>query len=97
MLFAFVCQDKPGALQVRLDTRPEHVAYLNALNTDGTLAFAGPFLGEDGKPTGSLVVVKAETIEAAREIAANDPYAKAGLFASVEVKAWNWVFNNPEA
>ncbi|MCD1265649.1 hypothetical protein GR158_18285 [Shinella sp. AETb1-6] len=97
MLFAFVCQDKPGALQVRLDTRPEHVAYLNALNTEGTLAFAGPFLGEDGKPTGSLVVVKAETIEAAREIAANDPYAKAGLFASVEVKAWNWVFNNPEA
>lgn len=97
MLFAFICQDKPGALQVRLDTRPEHVAYLNALNTEGTLAFAGPFLGEDGKPTGSLVVVKAETIEAAREIAANDPYAKAGLFASVEVKAWNWVFNNPEA
>lgn len=97
MLFAFVCQDKPGALQVRLDTRPEHVDYLNALNTEGTLAFAGPFLGEDGKPTGSLVVVKAETIEAAREIAANDPYAKAGLFASVEVKAWNWVFNNPEA
>ncbi|WP_440983860.1 YciI-like protein [Shinella sumterensis] len=97
MLFAFVCQDKPGALQVRLDTRPEHVAYLNALNTEGTLAFAGPFLGEDGKPTGSLVVVKAETIEAAREIAANDPYAKAGLFAFVEVKAWNWVFNNPEA
>ncbi|UNK38422.1 YciI-like protein [Shinella sp. H4-D48] len=97
MHFAFVCQDKPGALQVRLDTRPEHVAYLNTLNAEGTLAFAGPFLGDDGKPAGSLVVVKAETIEAAREIAANDPYAKAGLFASVEVKAWNWVFNNPEA
>ena len=52
---------------------------------------------ENGKPTGSLVVVKAETIEEARQIAENDPYAKAGLFASVEVKAWNWVFNNPEA
>ena len=97
MHFAFLCKDKAGALQVRLDTRPEHLAYLNALNADGKLAFAGPFLGDDGKPTGSLVVVKAETIEAAREIAANDPYAKAGLFASVEVKAWNWVFNNPEA
>jgi uncharacterized protein YciI len=97
MHFAFLCKDKAGALQVRLDTRPEHLAYLNALNADGKLAFAGPFLGDDGKPTGSLVVVKAETIEAAREIAANDPYAKAGLFAEVEVKAWNWVFNNPEA
>ncbi|WPE21755.1 YciI-like protein [Shinella zoogloeoides] len=97
MHFAFLCKDKPGSLQVRLDTRPEHLAYLNALNADGKLGFAGPFLGDDGKPTGSLVVVKAETIEDARRIAADDPYAKAGLFAEVEVKAWNWVFNNPEA
>ncbi|ANH05861.1 YciI-like protein [Shinella sp. HZN7] len=97
MHFAFLCQDKPGALQVRLDTRPDHLAYLNGLNADGKLVFAGPFLGDDGKPTGSLVVVKAETIEEARQIAENDPYAKTGLFASVEVKAWNWVFNNPEA
>lgn len=97
MHFAFLCQDKPGALQVRLDTRPDHLAYLTGLNADGKLAFAGPFLGDDGKPTGSLVVVKAETIEEARQIAENDPYAKAGLFASVEVKAWNWVFNSPEA
>lgn len=97
MHFAFLCKDKPGALQVRLDTRPEHLAYLNALNADGKLGFAGPFLGDDGKPTGSLVVVKAETIEEARRIAADDPYARAGLFAEVEVKAWNWVFNNPEA
>ncbi len=97
MHFAFLCKDKPGALQVRLDTRPEHLDYLNALNAEGRLAFAGPFVGDDGKPTGSLVVVAAETIEEAREIAANDPYAKAGLFAEVEVKAWNWVFNKPEA
>ena len=97
MHFAFICTDKPGALQVRLDTRPDHVAYLNALDADGKLAFAGPFLGDDGKPVGSLVVVKAETIEEARQIAANDPYAKAGLFANVDVKAWNWVFKNPEA
>ena len=91
MHFAFLCKDKPGALQVRLDTRPDHVAYLNALNADGKLAFAGPFLGDDGKPTGSLVVVKAETIEDAREIAGNDPYAKAGLFESVTITEWKRV------
>jgi uncharacterized protein YciI len=97
MHFAFICTDKPGALQVRLDTRPDHLAHLSALNADGKLAFAGPFLGDDGKPTGSLVVVKAETIEEARQIAESDPYAKAGLFSDVQVKAWNWVFNSPEA
>ncbi|MCA1492608.1 YciI-like protein [Sinorhizobium alkalisoli] len=97
MLFALLCTDKPGALQLRLDTRPDHLAYLEDLNARGILKVAGPFLGEDGKPTGSLVIVKTETIEEAKAIAEADPYAKAGLFANVEVKAYNWVFNNPEA
>jgi uncharacterized protein YciI len=97
MLFAFVCQDKPGALQVRMDTRPPHVEWLNGLNEAGKLAFAGPFLDTEGKPNGSLVVVHAETIEDAKSLAAEDPYGKAGLFASVDVRAWNWVFNKPEA
>ncbi|MCO5064393.1 MAG: YciI-like protein [Rhizobiaceae bacterium] len=95
MLFAFLCKDKPGHLQVRLDTRPAHVEYLNMLNTEGTLKFAGPFLGDDGKPNGSLVVVEAGDHAAAAAIAAADPYAQASLFETVEIKAWNWVFNNP--
>ncbi|MFT4182048.1 MAG: YciI-like protein [Rhizobium sp.] len=97
MLFAFVCKDKPGHLNVRMDTRPAHLEHLNKLNAEGTLKMAGPFLDGDGKPNGSLVIVSAETIEAARALADSDPYAKAGLFESVEVKPYNWVFNNPEA
>lgn len=95
MLFALLCKDKPGHLQIRLDTRADHVAFLNGLNADGKLAFAGPFLGEDGKPNGSLVVIEAQDIAAARALADADPYAKAGLFDAVEIKAWNWVFNKP--
>jgi uncharacterized protein len=97
MLFAFVCKDKPGHLQVRMDTRPEHVEHLNRLNAEGTLKMAGPFLDGDGKPCGSLVIVNADSIEAARALADTDPYTKAGLFESVDVKPFNWVFNNPEA
>ncbi|MCA1407464.1 YciI family protein [Ensifer sp. IC3342] len=97
MLFALLCTDEPGGLQLRLDTRPDHLAYLNDLNAKGILKIAGPFLGEDGKPTGSLVIVKTETLEEAKAIAEADPYAKAGLFSNVEIKAYNWVFNNPEA
>ena len=26
-----------------------------------------------------------------------DPYAKAGLFGAVEIKAWKWGLKNPEA
>ncbi|MGE0281685.1 MAG: YciI-like protein [Rhizobiaceae bacterium] len=96
MLFALLCQDKPDHLQVRLDTRPDHVAFLNDLNGKGTLKFAGPFLGNDGKPTGSLVVIETEDKAAAEAIANADPYAKAGLFERVDIKAWNWAFNKPE-
>ncbi|CAN7326021.1 YciI-like protein [Rhizobium sp. LjRoot30] len=97
MLFAFICTDKPGHLNVRMETRPAHLEHLNKLNAEGTLKIAGPFLDADGKPCGSLVIVKADSIEAAQAIADADPYTKAGLFEKVEVKPYNWVFNNPEA
>ena len=96
MLFAFLYTDKPGHLQVRMDTRPTHLEHLNKLHAEGTLKFAGPFLDDEGKPNGSLVVVEAADIAAARTIAEADPYYLAGLFEKVEVKAWNWVFNKPE-
>ena len=97
MLFALICKDKPGYLQVRLDSRPDHVAFLEGLNGEGKLKFAGPFLDGDGKPNGSLVVVEADDRDAAEALASGDPYAKAGLFASVEILPWNWVFNKPAA
>ena len=97
MLFAFVCKDKPGSLQVRLDTRPEHIAFLEGLNGDKKLAFAGPFLDPEGKPNGSLVVVDAPDMAGAQALSAADPYAKAGLFESVEIRPWNWTFNKPAA
>ena len=97
MLFALLCKDKPGHLNVRMDTRPTHIEHLNRLNAEGTLKIAGPFLDDDGKPCGSLIIVEAESKEAARALADADPYAKAGLFESVDVKAYNWVFNKPEA
>ena len=97
MIFALICKDKPGALELRLASRPAHVDYLNALNAAGKLKFAGPFLGDDGKPVGSLVAVEADDRAGAEEIAAADPYATAGLFDSVEIHPWNWTFNAPEA
>lgn len=95
MLFALICKDKTGHLQVRLDARPDHVAFLNDLNAKGALKFAGPFLDADGKPDGSMVVIEATDAAAAKAIADADPYAKAGLFEAVQIRPWNWVFNNP--
>jgi len=95
MLYALICTDKPGSAAVRLENRPDHVAYLE--NLGETLVFAGPFLMEDGATmNGSLIVIEATSLDAARKIAAGDPFAKAGLFATVEIRPWLWTMNNPE-
>jgi uncharacterized protein len=95
MLFALICTDKQDRLQVRLDNRPAHLSWLESLGA-ATKA-AGPFLGPDGKPSGSLVIFAADDLEAAKALAAKDPYAVAGLFASVDIRPWNWLIKNPES
>lgn len=95
MLFALICNDKPGSLDLRMKTRPEHVAYLNGLGT--ALKAAGPFIDDQGSPVGSLVIIEAENREAAERIAAGDPHAKAGLFAATDIRGWMWSLKNPEA
>jgi uncharacterized protein len=94
MLFAFICTDKPGHLQTRMDTRAAHLAWLESLGAASKAA--GPFLGSDSKPSGSLLILAADDLDAAKALCADDPYAKAGLFASVDIRPWNWVINNPE-
>ncbi|KGF66846.1 hypothetical protein LL06_25750 [Hoeflea sp. BAL378] len=97
MLYALMCKDKPGSLDLRMATRPTHVEYLKSIEASGVLKMAGPLLGDDEKPMGSLLVVSAADKGEAEAIAAADPYAIAGLFASTEIRAFNWVFKNPEA
>ncbi|HEY9520545.1 MAG TPA: YciI family protein [Methyloceanibacter sp.] len=94
MLYALICIDKTNSLALRKAKRPEHVAYLKGLGD--TLELAGPFTEADGETmNGSLIVIEAVSLDAAREIAAGDPYAKAGLFASVEIRPWVWTLNRP--
>jgi uncharacterized protein YciI len=95
MLFALICTDKPGSLELRQQSRPEHLQFLESLGSN--LKAAGPFTDDEGRPTGSLVVIEALNRTAIAEIAERDPYAAAGLFASVEIRPWKWLIKNPEA
>lgn len=96
MFYALICTDKPDSLPVRLDTRPAHREHLKALGD--TLKLAGPFTNEDGSQmNGSLLIVETDSLEEAKAIAERDPYAKAGLFADVQVRPWNWIKGNPDA
>ena len=88
MLVALIAKDRPGALQTRLDNRPAHVEHLKS---SGIVAQAGPFLDANGEMCGSLVILDVEDMAQAEAWAAEDPYAKAGLFESVELIPWNRV------
>lgn len=89
MLFAIICVDKPGALETRKANREAHLAHIKG--SDGAIVQAGPFLDSDGQMCGSLLIYEGTDIEAARAWAAADPYAAAGLFQSVDIRAWNRV------
>lgn len=87
MLIALIARDKAGALQTRLDNRAAHLAYIEET---GVVSQAGPLLDGDAM-IGSLVVLDVEDLAAAQNWADNDPYAKAGLFQSVELIPWKKV------
>lgn len=88
MLIALMAKDKDGALQTRLNNREAHVAHIK---DSGVVMHAGPFLDDDGQMCGSLVILDVVDMAAAKDWAANDPYAKAGLFKSTELIQWNKV------
>ena len=87
MLIALIARDKPDALQTRLDNRSAHLAYIEET---GVVSQAGPLLNGDAM-IGSLIILDVENLAAAQSWADSDPYAKAGLFQSVELIPWKKV------
>jgi hypothetical protein len=94
MFFVATCIDKPGALPIRMENRPAHLAYLNALGTK--LKVAGALLSPDGQsPIGTMLIFDAGTRAQVDGYLADDPYARAGLFASLDVKPWRQGVGQP--
>ena len=87
-MFVLIALDKPGARELRAANRQAHLDYVDST---GVVAMAGPFLDADGGMTGSLLVLDLPDMAAAEAWAAADPYAKAGLFESVSIRAWKKV------
>jgi len=90
MLFVVIAYDKPGALELRMATRKAHFDWAEDA---ACVKIGGPFLNEKGEMIGSLIIFEAKDLEAAKAWHAEDPYAKAGLFASSEIRPWKLTFN----
>lgn len=96
-LYVILGEDAPGSLEKRLAARPAHLERLHALQAEGRLILAGPCPAIDNPDpgpagfTGSLIVAGFESLEAASQWAAADPYVLAGVYATVTVKPFKKV------
>ena len=92
-LFHILAKDKPGALSVRQENRNAHLAWIGEY--PDAVKVAGPLLSDEGDMIGSMLLIEAESKDALEKLLAEDPYAKAGLFGSVEITPFKWVIGAP--
>jgi uncharacterized protein len=94
MHYVAICLDKPDSHGLRLANRTAHLDYLRA--NSKTIKSCGPFLSDDGNAmVGSMMIIEAENRARVDTVLAQDPYRKAGLFDSIEVRGWRWVVGCP--
>lgn len=97
MLYMILGEDRPDSLKARLSARPEHLARLTALHDAGRLLLAGPLPAVDAQDPGpagfkgSLILAQFPDLNAAQTWADEDPYVKAGVYASVKVSPFKQV------
>ena len=97
MLYAIVAEDAAGTLARRLEARPQHLARLETLRSEGRLVLAGPMPAIDSPDpgpagfAGSLIVAEFDSLADAQAWADADPYHAAGVYARVTVRPFRKV------
>jgi uncharacterized protein YciI len=81
---AFLRMQDPAKNQ---ELRPQHLEFLQRSEKAGTIFARGRFADDSG----GLVIYKAETLDAAKEIAGRDPYILSGA-RRLELHEWDAKF-----
>ena len=89
-LFLFNARDKANSTELRLANRQAHLEWAGEYSH--RIAMAGPVLSDDGEAMiGSTFVIEFDTRDEVEAWAAEDPYAKAGLFERTEIIPFLWL------
>src|SRR5687768_8391105 len=85
--YAIVARDKPNMKAVRMALLKDHLAHIEThLHR---LLVAGPLKDAQGNFLGSLLIVRAESMEDASLLLQRDPYYAAGIWADVTISAFS--------
>ena len=99
MYFAAFYTHKPGKIQTDSEILAAFANYLrNHPEQPGVVVHnAGPTLADDSETiVGSLLIIEAPSLEAARRFMADSPYGNAGIFAETLIRPFDWRLGRPE-
>ncbi len=98
MYFAIFGTDKQGVTQQRQDMVDDVASYNKDQSSHPTAIThcAGPTLDDDGNINGTLTIIEAPSIDAARDFLANHPLQKLGLLEDVCIRQWDWRIGCPD-
>lgn len=90
-LYVLTCIDDEAAAGVRDLVRPTHLEYV--AQHQSIIRIAGPVVGKDGAPAGSLYILEAEDADQVEAFTRNDPFHQAGLFKRIDIVPWKVTVN----
>jgi len=97
MYFMVIGTDKPNSLALRTATRKAHRNWLRGDHASVTVLQSGASLNRDSTTMdGSLLIVAAESYNDVLLFSQADPYFKANLFETVDIRRWDWTYGNPD-
>lgn len=85
-VFSITAQDSPDAPTKRVTHLDAHLAHVEAHLA--RYAVAGPLRDAAGRITGSLLIVKADSIADAQAFLETDPYFIAGVWNAIDIRAF---------
>lgn len=85
----YVILTRPTAIAGdREAVRTEHRAFINDLEARGILFAAGPEVDESDRSQGSgIIIIRAESLEAAKQIADAEPFHRLG-YREYDIRTW---------
>ena len=89
---------KPGRIQTGSELQNAFADYLRSHpdHSDVVVHNGGPTLSDDSEtPNGTMLILEAPSLEAARAFLADSPYHKEEVFASSEVRPFDWRTGRP--
>jgi uncharacterized protein len=81
--FALFYDTVDNFVERRAPHRQAHLSMIDAAYTEGRIVLAGAL-----KPTGALLVFRAEAASEVEQFVKNDPYVKNGLVTAWRIQEW---------